>query len=164
MGTRLLCALFVVAAMAAAAHAQDGGKGWATAVATRPSDNHKMIYRYVSEFEPDFDRRAFPERVTLEWRFTSDTGLPSQLEREAMDRFEDLLTAKLQGHSQLSASLVMVSTGEGMRRWTYYVKSSEAFNFDFMSVSASDRVHVESHAERDPEWTTYEKFVGGVRH
>jgi hypothetical protein len=164
LAMRVLQALLVAACLVATASAQDGGKRWATAVATRPSDGHKMIYRYIEEFELGFDRHAFPERVTLEWPYRSDTGLPSPSDRQAMDRFEDLLSAKLQSRGPLSASLVVVSTGEGLRRWTYYVKSAEAFSADFSSVSALDRVPVESHAEHDPGWISYEAFVRSVRH
>lgn len=158
-----VCALTLVAVMVGAVQGQDGGKGWVTAVATRPFDGHKMIYRYIAEFVPGFDRRVFPERVTLEWRYKSETGLPVQPEREAMDRFEDSLSAKLSDHGHLTASLVLVSTGEGTRRWTYYVKSGSAFMQDLNVVTANSPISVEAHVASDAGWTSYESFIGGVQ-
>ena len=157
------CALILAAAVAGPTQAQDGGAGWATAIATRPSDDHKMIYRYIAEFVPGFDRRAFPERVTLEWRYASETGLPARPEREAMDRFEDSLGAKLRDQGRLTASLVIVSTGEGVRRWTYYVKSSAVFMKDLSVVTPKSSAPIETRVATDPGWSSYETFISGVR-
>ncbi len=88
-------ALVSAAALSSAVCAQDGGEQWATAVATRPSDNHKMIFRYIADFKPGFDQVEFPERVTLEWPYVSDSGLPAKADMLAMDKFEDRLAAKL---------------------------------------------------------------------
>jgi len=156
-------ALVCAAVMTSAACAQDGGKRWATAVATRPANNHKMIYRYTAEFEPNFDQLEFPERVTLDWRYDSDSGLPGKADVLAMDNFEDRLAVRLKSHGELAASLVLVSTGERHRRWTDYVKSSDAFSEDLKSVQAVGEVPVESRADHDPDWAAYKTFVSGVR-
>jgi hypothetical protein len=67
---------------------------WATAIATRPSDGRKIVYRFIQEYSPTFDRSKYPVRITLSWRYSSETGMPSVPERESMDELEDVITPR----------------------------------------------------------------------
>jgi len=81
-----------------------------------------------------------------------------------MDRFEDSLSAKLRDQGRLTASVVLVSTGEGVRRWTYYVKSSAAFMKDLSVVTPQSSAPIETRVASDPGWSSHETFISGVRH
>jgi hypothetical protein len=80
--------LFVLL-LASSTPAADDAKTWATAIATRPSDGRKIVYRFIQEYSPTFDRSKYPVRITLSWRYSSETGMPSVPERESMDELED---------------------------------------------------------------------------
>ena len=88
--------------------------------------------------------------------------MPSTVEREAMDRMEDLLVPLVEKPG--FAMLALVSTGENLREWIYYTKSEQEFLY---SLNATLREHprlpLEIHAAPDPQWSTYERFRKGVR-
>ena len=155
--------LLLAAAMAPmSAQAQDGGKTWATAVAERPSDGHRIVYRFIQEYVPSFDRSKYPIRVTLAWRYESSTGMPSVVERESMDKLEDLLSPQLE--ESALASLALVRTGDNLRQWTYYAKSEPAFRSRLDQVlRGAGSFPIEVNAEPEPSWETYERFARGVR-
>jgi hypothetical protein len=155
--------LAVLAAMLCTASSASGQEtAWATAVATRPSDQHRIIHRYRIEFPPSFQRSLYPDRVIIAWTYPSDSGMPSTAEREAMDRMEDLLEAHVEKDGL--ATLVLVSTGEGLRAWVYYTRSREAFmakmNEAFRGLP---RFPIEVDLWNDPKWERYESFKAGVR-
>lgn len=135
---------------------------WSTAIATRPSDGHQIVYRYRSEFGPSFKRALYPDRVIISWTYQSASGMPSRTEHESMDRMEDLLTPHV---AQASLSiLALVSTGEGLREWVYYTKSKEEFMANVnKALRGVPRFPVEIDLSKDPEWQRYEIFRSGVR-
>jgi hypothetical protein len=157
---RLLIAI-TVAMMFIANSSADDQAVWSTAVATRPSDGHRLIYRYRSEFGRSFKRSSYPDRVSIAWTYKSADGMPSKAERESMDRLENLLAPYVE---QTSLSmLVLVSTGEGLREWVYYSKSQN----DFMArvneaLRGLPRFPVEIDLWKDPEWKRYEAFKSTV--
>lgn len=152
-----LVALGITAALSMASLAQDGGKIWSTAVSTRPADGRQIIFRFIQEFEPAFSRSAYPDRVVLVWRYKSESGMPSRAERESMDQFEDLLSPGLQ--QDLLASLVLVSTGNDLREWTYYTRSEKEFMVKLnATLRQNARLPVEVYAAKDPKWSAYETF------
>ena len=154
--------LLAVALFTASADAQDGGRTWATAVSSRPSDDRKIVYRYVQEYLPSFDRARYSTRITLSWRYESPSGMPSTSERESMDRFEDLLEPQLE--PTLLASLALVRTGDNLRQWTYYTKSESGFRAKLeQAIRSAGGAPVEASAVSDPAWRVYEQFVKGVR-
>jgi hypothetical protein len=53
------------------------------------------------------------------------SGLPVAAEREEMDRMEDMLSPFVEKVG--FGMLAMVSTGNGFREWTYYVRSEDEF-------------------------------------
>ena len=138
------------------------GKVWATAIATRPSDGHRIVYRFIMEFAPEFNRSSFPERVILVWRYESTVGMPSTPDRESMDRLEDLLSPYVEASGL--ATLVLVSTGENLREWTYYTRSEAEFLAKLNgALEREQRYPIEVHSGPDPKWSTYEAFRQGVK-
>lgn len=150
------------ALLAISAFAVDEGKTWATATATRPSDGRVIVYRFIQEYRPTFDRSKYPIRVTVSWRYNSATGMPSVQERESMDRFEDQFMPLIETGSL--ASLALVRTGNDLREWTFYANSEPAFRKKLQQVVKSNAgAPIEVVAEREPRWDTYDQFVRGIR-
>jgi hypothetical protein len=74
-----------------------------------------------------------------------------------MDRMEDLVSSRLVPTG--TAALVLVSTGEGVRRWIYYAKSEEAFATQLkLALAQAPRFPVELHVAEDREWSSYKAF------
>jgi hypothetical protein len=153
----LLIATFCIASVAS-----EVGVAWATATSTRASDGHQIIYRFVSEFASGFERRSLHERVILVWRYKSATGMSAMAERQSMEHLEDLLTPQVEASGV--AVLVLVSTGENLREWTYYTSSADKFLSKLnVALRSEPRFPIEVHSGPDPEWSTYEQFVRTVR-
>lgn len=161
--TRLIALVVTtILTMGVGACAAEEGAVWSTAVATRPSDGHRIIYRYRSEFAKSFKRSAFSDRVIIVWRYNSYSGMPSVTERESMDRLEDLL-APLVEEPQFS-SLVIVTTGENVREWTYYTRSQKEFMASVnQALRDEPRFPIEINLLRDPEWKAYDKFRRSIK-
>lgn len=88
--------------------------------------------------------------------------MPSFDERERMDALEDALQPTLEKDG--FATLALVSTGEDLREWTYYVKSKEEFVVRLNKALAGQSAFpIEIHSANDPTWGMYEKFRAGVR-
>lgn len=159
--TRLLIAI-TLPMMCMAKSSADDQAVWSTAVATRPSDGHRLIYRYREEFAKSFRRSAYPDRVTIAWTYSSANGMPSKAERESMDRMEDLLAPYVEKASL--SMLVLVMTGEGLREWVYYSKSQNEFMAKINEVLRGlPQFPVEIDLWKDPEWKRYEAFKKTVR-
>ena len=157
----LLSVLLLLAASTVFAQS-DSGRVWATAISTQAKTERKIIFRYVKEFQPTFKRATFPDRVIITWRYEAASGMPETKERERMDHLEDLLEPVTE-QSGL-ATLVLVSTGENLREWTYYTKAEGSFLTALNTALASEgRFPIEIYTAKDAKWQTYEKFRAGVR-
>jgi hypothetical protein len=160
---RLLVAIAVsVSAVGSAALPEGDATVWATATSTHTTNGRVIIFRYVKEFRPGFQKSSLPDRVILVWRYESQSGLPATSEREAMDRMEEALAPAIDKPG--FATLALVSTGENLREWTFYTKSEQEFVQALNAVFAKPpRFPIEIHAAPDPMWSTYERFRQGVR-
>ena len=139
-----------------------GQAEWATAVSKHPTANRAIVFRFVRTFPAGFSRADQPDRIILTWRYRSETGMPSMVERQQMDKLEDLLLPIV--NKERIATLVLVSTGENLKEWTYYAKSESAFLSRLNEALKGDpRFPVEIHAAPDPAWTTYERFRQGMK-
>ena len=79
-----------------------------------------------------------------------------------MDAMEDALQPNLEKDG--FATLALVSTGENLREWTYYVKSEEEFFSRLNKALAGKAVFpIDIHTAADSTWAMYEKFRAGVR-
>ena len=155
----VLLLLFMNTAFAAE---QPNGREWATAVSTQAGTDRKIIFRYIEEFQPSFQRTSYPDRIIISWRYDSDSGLPSASQRMRMERLEDLLEPVTERTGL--ASLVLVSTGENLREWIYYTESEHRF-FEALNTALVGEAQfpVQIHAGRDASWKSYVQFRKGVR-
>jgi hypothetical protein len=159
---RPLFALLLFCMSTAFSAESTSGREWATAISTQAKTDRKIIFRYIKEFQPTFQRSAYPDRVIITWRYESDSGLPNPSERLRMERLEDLLAPVTEENGL--ATLVLVSTGENLREWTYYTQSEERF-FQALNraLAAESRFPIEIHTSKDVNWKTYGDFRKGVR-
>jgi Family of unknown function (DUF695) len=111
---------------------------WATAVSTNAHNGRKIIFRYAEEFRLTFDPASQPNRIIIVWKYESDTVQPVAEDHQRMNQFEDTLEAAL--NRDCFATLALVSTGEGLREWTYYAESEDEFmarlNYSFAGMPA----------------------------
>lgn len=95
------------------------------------------------------------------WKYESEGGQPAAEDYQRMNLLEDTLESAL---NQDLSTLALVSTGEGLRKWTYYVRSEDEFlarlNYAF---TGSLRFPIEIYTAYDPNWDAYRDFRSGVR-
>ena len=153
----ILLALFAIA-MSTNAHAQT----WATATSTNQSNGRVIIFRYLNEFGPSFNRSSQPDRIILAWKYQSEKGMPVLEERQRMDLMEDALEPQMEKDG--FATLALVSTGENLREWTYYAKSEGEFMARLnKALAGKSAFPIDVHKAADPKWAMYEKFKAGVQ-
>jgi hypothetical protein len=88
--------------------------------------------------------------------------MPFKEEHERMDALEDALAPSL--YEDNLATLALVSTGENLREWTYYVRSEDEFMARLNHALAGEEPFpIEIHTASDPEWSMYETFKAGVK-
>jgi len=142
--------------------APDTGRTFGTAVSRGATNDHAIIFRFVQQFEPGFDRVHYPDRVIVVWRYNSDAGMPADVDRVRMDEMEDLLEPHLEAGGE--AVLALVSTGQNLREWTYYSKSESRFIAKLnIALQGQPEFPIEIHVGPDPNWSTYEDFRRGVK-
>lgn len=135
---------------------------WATAISTHAQNGRKIFFRYAKELNLAFDPASQPIRIIIVWKYESENGQPVMNDHQRMNELEDLLEAALNRHCL--ATLALVSTGEGLREWTYYVASEDEFmarlNYAFAGLP---EFPIEIHTAYDPSWEPYEHFKAGVK-
>jgi len=135
---------------------------WATAVSKNEREGTAIVYRYVQEFANGFDRSTQPDRVILVWRYNGEKGMPSIEERERMEELESSLEAAVEKGG--FSTLALVSTGDNLKEWTYYAKSENEFLLRLNAALVhKKRFPIEVHAGPDPQWSTYTRFISGVK-
>jgi Family of unknown function (DUF695) len=154
---RTLAAAFLVACSAAV-----NAQTWAIAQSKHFADDRAIVFRYLDEPTHQQNRETQPIRIVVVWRYLGTRGMPGTPERERMEKLEDLLEPAVE-KSEV-ATLVLVSTGNGSREWTYYAKSEEQFFSALNRATAHEsKFPVSIHVGRDPSWSTYENFKKQVR-
>jgi hypothetical protein len=134
---------------------------WATATSTHPTNGRMIVFRFIKEFSPGFNRTSQPDRVIIVWKYQSDNGMPTSAERQRMDAMEDSVQPVVEQDN--FATLSLVSTGENLREWTYYVKSRSEFMARFnKALTGLPTLPIEVHAATDPNWTMYDTFRAGL--
>ncbi len=135
---------------------------WATATSRNASSGRMIIFRYIKAFGKTFDRLDYPIRVIIAWQYESETGMPSIDVREWMDATEDAVSPVVE--KDRFATLVLVSTGENLREWTYYVRSETEF-LAGLNQALADRptVPIDIHICEDKQWAMYDEFKRNVR-
>lgn len=135
---------------------------WETATSTHQTNGRVIVFRYIKEFSPGFKKSTQPDRIILAWRYQSERGMPVLEERQRMDAMEDALEPIVEKDN--FATLALVSTGENLREWTYYVKSENEFMVRLnQALAGKPAFPIEVHTASDPQWATYETFRAGVK-
>lgn len=133
---------------------------WSTAISKHQTEDKTIVFRYLSKLPVQYDRKELSERVVLVWKYQGMKGMPSTDERQLMDQMEDLLALI---EKRGVAKLVMVSTGNNLREWTYYATSKEIFLSELnVALHGKAAFPIEIHIGKDPSWSTYENFKSGV--
>jgi hypothetical protein len=136
-------------------------QSWATAISTNSQNGRRIIFRYAKNFSSTFDRASQPSRIIIAWNYRSENGQPESDEHQRMNLLEDSLEPILDQDD--FATLVLVTTGENFREWTYYAKSDEAFIQRLnLALAGLPVFPIEVHTAHDPTWSMYEQFRAGV--
>lgn len=135
---------------------------WATAISTHAGNGRKIFWRFAKDFSPAFVHESLPDRIILAWRYESENGQPITEEHQQMDHLEDLLEPITDSGN--FATLALVSTGEGLREWTYYAKSEEEFVERLnLALFGEMSFPIEIHVAHDRTWSMYREFKSGLR-
>jgi hypothetical protein len=135
---------------------------WSTATSSNKANGRVIIFRFISKFNANLDRTSQQNRIIIAWKYKSENGMPSLNERERMDAMEDALQPALEKDG--FATLALVSTGEDLREWTYYVKTEKEFFSRLNKALAGQTAFpINIHTAVDPKWSMYEKFRASVR-
>lgn len=131
---------------------------WKLLRSTHPDTQRSILFRYAESFREGFKRSELPHRVVLVWRYETPSGMPSPAARKLMDQLEDRLIDLIDVPGE--SVLVLVSTGENLREWIFYVRSSERF-LDALNgrLGEGDKHSLDVHAADDSSWTTYQTFI-----
>ncbi len=120
-----------------------------------------MVYRYASRLAEGFEQAGFPQKIEIQWTYEGAKGMPSPEERARMDQLEDLLAPVVEESSL--AVLAMVSTGEDMRTWVYYTRSSEEFMGKLnIALSSEAAFPIEIELSDEPGWGEYKRFFSDL--
>lgn len=124
---------------------------WATAISTHAENGRKIIFRYANELSLAFDPASQPVRIIIVWKYQSESGLPLAEDNQRMNALEDILDAVLKKDG--FATLTLVSTGEGLREWTYYAKSEDEFMARLnYALAGVPKFPIDIHTAHDPSW------------
>lgn len=135
---------------------------WAAAISTNSNNDRKIIFRFAQDLDSSFDPASQPDRILVVWRYESETGQPNAEEHQQMTLLEDSLEP-IEDRGSF-ATLVLVSTGECLREWTYYARSGDEFLHRLNEALAGmPSFPIEIHVENDPIWSMYFQFKDSVR-
>ena len=149
---------FFLLVLAGSAHASDI---WSTAVAERPSDGWKIIYRFIDKLEDHSEKTKYPTAITLTWNYDSPNGLPTKLHVDAIYKLEDLLEKSVERNGE--GRLAFISTGNNLRSWTYYVKSESFFRKALAEAVTIVQLELQVSGSPDPQWKKLSDFANSIR-
>src|SRR4051794_13069675 len=102
--------------------ASAGDDQWTVAQLTK--NGQPLFARYRNQRPNNVAPAAFPFLLSATWAFEpNEFGLPSAVEMQLMDKFEEALDSALE--SSNTAYLMVVLTGGGERDWLWYTSSEE---------------------------------------
>jgi hypothetical protein len=154
---KFLFAVLVFAACSSLARAADL---WSTAIAERPRDGRKIIHRFIDKLENPSEKLTYPIAVTLTWRYDSVNGLPSNAEADAIYKLEDIIEDRVEKRGE--AKLALVSTGNNLRTWIYYVKSEALFRKTIVDALEAVNLQLQVSSKIDAGWQQLENFKKDV--
>ncbi|WP_224101878.1 DUF695 domain-containing protein [Paraburkholderia caribensis] len=130
-------------------------KTWRTTT-SEDASGRVTIFRYRDSVD-NAARLGQPTLFRLVWRYQSDTGMPHIEQHGRMDELEDALALAIEADG--FASLVLVSTGDCRREWTYYAGSREYFMSRLnRGLSSHPSFPIEILVKQEPDWATFNVF------
>ena len=108
-------------------------------------------------------RREFPWAAVIEWRYQiTEHGMPPSELLKSMYALEDQMERQIEGTKL--ALLAMTRTGNGLRRWTYYVSSRKVAENEMAAlVKASEAETVRLSVVEEPDWTALRDVLSRVQ-
>lgn len=134
---------------------------WATAVAERPRDGWKIIHRFIEKLESPSEKLEYPIAVTFTWKYEGPNGMPKRPDTEAIYKLEDVLESRVEKRRE--GKLAVISMGNNLRTWTYYVKSEASFRKELAEASAALQLGFDTSSRSDPKWARLEELKNSVR-
>lgn len=117
-----------------------------------------IIFRYLKDFSSSFNRSTLPVRVIITWEYRSKNSMPNDVDNAQMIAFEDLLHPAVRKNSL--STLVLVSTGDGLKEWIYYTKSENEFIKELNNTLKYIKPFpIQIHIANDPMWNSYDDFL-----
>ena len=130
---------------------------WGIATSKNEKLGTAIVFRYVDQFDKNFNRSSQPDRIIIDWHYKGEKGMPSQQEKERMDALEDALAVEIETNG--FATLSLVSTGDNLREWIYYSKSEATFLDKLNKILAKNpSFPIDIHTAKDQEWSSYQRF------
>ena len=132
------------------------------AAATGEGDGLPMVYRYRMHRPNGADKASFPHALCVLWSYdvTVRNGMPPPEDNELQISFEDAITSLDEGES---GYLMLVSTGNGQKRWLYYVRDPNRWVVGLnRCLSGHARYPLQIENWWDDEWTTWQNFAASV--
>lgn len=154
-----LCVMFAL--MAGCAMQRDTNQGHWMILET--TEGERPITVSARQDFPDATMRAFPWVTTIEWHYPiRDRGMPSEDTLKGMRALEDELKREV-----LSKGLsvhALTRTGNGLRKWTYYVTDRKVAENQFaQAAKASSAETIRVTVLEEPEWTSLRDVFNNVR-
>ena len=122
-----------------------------------------VIFRF-RQFEADFPRSSYPQRLHILWSFRSpsEEGLPSNSDSEEANQFEDRLieAVELDNHSILS----LVITGHEQREYSFHTSDPQGFIQRLSGMpQEEDRYPITIQCFSDSDWEYVHEVLSGIK-
>ena len=111
------------------------------------------LLRFRPNLKEHLGNPNYPRRLTITWEYDEDnpSGMPSPIQSDEMQSFEDAIVESLD-HDRL-AILAFVITNAGIREWHFYVgEVPEVGNRINQALSTFPKLPISLQVEDDPEW------------
>jgi hypothetical protein len=131
-------------------------------VGAADQDGQPIIVRVRPALPDVAARRANSQLVIIEWPYDGDeTGLPADVDKASMDRFEEALEAGLAGTT--TGVQVASLTGAGHREWRYYAADADAFVAALNEILHGHPTYpLEIEMFDDAEWQGLRQLLDGL--
>ena len=128
-------------------------------VATAQDNGKPLIIRYLSKLPDNFDKQAYPLLMAITWPYQSDSGMPSQSEKNRMNELEDALTEAVERNN--AGLLTVLVTGNGVFEMQFYTRTQDEFLYLLnMALAGRPAFPIQIVPQPDPEWSAYQRFAG----
>lgn len=128
--------------------------------ATGEEDGRPLIFRSLKAVPAGVTEADLPTRVSVTWRYVSDSGMPDAEDNNAQIDFEDALEPLDENGT---SRLMLVVTGNGRKEWHWYVRDLESWMDQFNRQLADQPCFPLDIANTyEPGWDLYKDFIENV--